>query len=103
MRQRQQLYQEGFGRRRLSFGVLAVGVDQPQPVRPGKLPGQHAPWVPELPQRAVRAGCLHTCLDVDLVEAQRHDTRPRHLEPDVRLELADRGQVGQLAALQIVA
>ena len=95
----QQLRQERLGRRRLSFGVLAVGVDQPQPIRPGQLPSQHTPWIPELPQLPVRAWCLHTYFNVDLVEAQRRDPRPGGLESDVRLELANRRQVGQRAGV----
>ncbi len=92
----QQVEQQVLGRGALAFLVLAVGVEQPEPLGAGDLVGQHAPGVPQPARLAGRPLDLHALLHVELVEAQGHDLGPGRLHADVLDELVDGGQVGQV-------
>ena len=82
---RQQIDQQGLGRRRLALLVPALGVQPPDPVRPGNLEGEHAPRMLQPAQLAPRPAHLHPLLDVQLVEGERGDARRRQGGADVGL------------------
>ena len=90
---------EQFGQERLRRGSVALlraalGVEGAQPVVAGELVRQHAPRMPEraaLPRRSLDA--LDPLLDINLVEAERDDPRPRQRAPHGLPELLDGAQV----------
>ena len=91
----QQLAQQVLRGCGLTLCILPLSVKEPKPVRSGDLVRQHAPRVAEPAFLAVRAGDLHSFLDIELVERHGDNPRPRWRHADVLAELVNGGEIGQ--------
>ena len=61
-------------------------MQQPQPIGPGDLKGEHTPWILEPPRIASRITDLHPLLDVELIERQHLlDTRASQVDLQTRV------------------